>query len=159
MKVKELMTHHTATCTMGSNLEQAGLAMWNGDFGIVPIVDEQQHVIGVITDRDIAMATALQHKPPSQISVSEVAHQKSVVTCGPEDEVESALEYMETAKVRRLPVVDKRGCIAGMLTLSDVGAYATSPGKKNACTPTRFTAALKAIATPHTEQEKLVSRA
>lgn len=158
MKVKDLMTHHSATCTMNSNLEQVSLSMWNGDFGIMPILDAQQRVIGVITDRDIAMATALQHKSPGTINVGDVAHQKSIAICAPDDEVELALEHMETAKVRRLPVVDASGKLAGMLSLADVAAYASSAGKKNSCSPTRLVAAFKSIATPHVEEEKLVSR-
>lgn len=159
MKVKELMSHHSQTCSMGSNLEQVSLSMWNGDFGVMPVIDDQQHVIGVITDRDIAMATALQHRTSSQICVGDVVHQTSVVTCTPEDDVELALEHMETAKVRRLPVTDTDGHLAGMLSLADIAAYAGSSGKKSSCTSARFVAALKSIATPHMEEEKAVSRA
>ena len=158
MKVRELMTHHCATCTMGSNLEEVSLSMWNGDFGILPVTDSEQHVIGVITDRDIAMATALQHKPSSQISVGDVSHQSTVITCHPEDNIELALEHMETAKVRRLPVVDSEDHITGMVSLADIAAYAGS-GKKNSCSNERLVGALKSIATPHMEEQKLVSSA
>ena len=143
---------------MGSNLEQVSLSMWNGDFGIVPVTDAEQHVIGVITDRDIAMAIALQRKPASQISVGDVAHQAQVVTCKPDDDVEVALEEMETAKVRRLPVVDEQEHITGMVSLADIAAYAGT-SKKSSCTDTRLVAALKSIATPHLEEEKQVSQA
>ena len=159
VNVKDLMTHHSATCTMSSNLEQVSLSMWNGDFGIMPVVDDEQRVIAVITDRDIAMASALQHRAPSQISVGDVAHQDHVVSCSPEDDVELALEHMETRKVRRLPVIDKQGHLAGMLSLADIAAYSGNGGKKNSCSTARLVTALKAIATPHMEEEKLVSRA
>lgn len=159
MKVKELMTHHSATCSMNSNLEQVSLSMWNGDFGIMPVVDQDQHVIGVITDRDIAMAAALQRKPSSHMCVGDVAHQTTLATCTPEDDIELALEHMETAKVRRLPVVDNDGRLEGMLSLADIAAYSGNSGKKSSCSATRLVAALKSIATPHIEEEKLVSRA
>lgn len=158
MKVKDLMTHHSGTCTMDTNLEQAGLAMWNGDFGVMPVLDDEERVIGIITDRDIAMATALQRRSASQISVRDVAHQANIVSCTAGDEVERALQEMETNKVRRLPVVDDEGHLEGMVSLSDIAAY-TSGGRKSACTATRLVGALKSIATPHTEEEKLVSRA
>ena len=159
MKVKDLMTHHSATCSMSSNLEQVSLSMWNGDFGIMPVVDQDQHVVGVITDRDIAMATAFQRKPSAHMCVGDVTHQKTVTTCKPEDDVEVALEHMETAKVRRLPVIDMDGRLAGMLSLADIAAYAGNSGKKSSCSATRLVAALKSIAMPHIEEEKLVSRA
>lgn len=158
MKVKDLMTHHTDTCTMSSDLEQVSLCMWNGDFGIMPVTDDEQHVIGVITDRDIAMAEALQHKSAGEITVGDVVHQAMVSICHAEDDIEAVLEKMETGKVRRLPVVDDSDHVTGMVSLADITAYAGTD-KKASCTATRLVAALKAITTPHLEEDKLVSRA
>ena len=58
MTVQELMTPFPATCGPADNLAQAAEHMWDADCGIVPVVDERGHVLGVITDRDICIAAA-----------------------------------------------------------------------------------------------------
>lgn len=158
MKVKELMTHQSNTARMDHNLEQVSLNMWRGDFGIVPIIDDANKVIGVITDRDITMAEALQHRPGFDIKVNEVVQQRPVLVCHPDDDIEKTLGEMEVNKIRRLPVVDDQGHIAGMVSLADIAAYCGT-GKNVSCTPARLVDAFKAIATPHTEGEKMVSSA
>lgn len=158
MKVKDLMTHHTVTCNMNDNLEGVTMSMWNGDFGIVPIIDGERKVMAVITDRDIAMAESLQHKSAIDISVADVVQAHPVWTCYLQDDIETALEAMEVNKVRRLPVVNETGEIAGMVSLGDIAAYAGT-GKNRSCTPARLVSALKAIATPHMEKDKSVAGA
>lgn len=155
MRVKDLMTHHTATCTIHSNLEQVALAMWDGDFGVVPIVDDDQRVIGIITDRDIAMAEALRHLAGSELSVGEVRQGRSAICCRPDDDVGAAIDLMEVNKIRRLPVVDDEGGLRGMLSFADIAAYAGT-GDDVSCSSSRLVGALKAIATPHTETGRMV---
>lgn len=158
MKVKNLMTHHTHSCRPDQNLQQISLDMWNGDFGIEPVMDDDNKVIGVITDRDIAMAIALQSKPPSQILVSEVIGDHELTCCSPDDDVEKVLEAMETQKIRRLPVVNDDGELTGMVSFADIAAYA-GPGKSASCSATRLLSALKAIAPPHIDPEKMMAQA
>ncbi|MEX2489084.1 MAG: CBS domain-containing protein [Pseudomonadales bacterium] len=158
MQVKDLMTNHTVTCHMSDNVEEVTLKMWNGDFGAVPVIDGEGKVVGIITDRDIAMAEALQHKSASDISVGDVVQPHPVWTCHPDDDIETILETMELHRVRRLPVVHETGIIAGMVSLADIAAYSRS-GKNASCGPLRLVNALKAIAAPHTEEDKRVARA
>ena len=63
MKIKNLMTPEPRTCTRETNLAQAAALMLDADCGILPVVDEQGKLIGVVTDRDmyIALATMKQH--------------------------------------------------------------------------------------------------
>lgn len=132
--------------------------MWNGDFGIMPIVEDDLKVIGVITDRDIAMAVGLQRKPASEIHVGDVINHQELAACHPIDDVEKVLEVMETRKVRRLPVIDDNGRISGVVSLCDIAAYAGRGGKAS-CSPTRLVEALTSIATPHLEHEKSLATA
>jgi len=80
MKVEQLMTRNAKTCQPHESLNRAAQLMWEGDIGCIPIVDEANRVVGMVTDRDIAMATYLQGRAPSDISVG-AAMSKTVHAC------------------------------------------------------------------------------
>ena len=82
--------------------------MWDYDCGALPVVNEAGHVIGMITDRDIAIAAATKRRPAAEIAVSEVIS-GNVCSCVRDDDIKSALKTMRHEKVRRLPVVKADG--------------------------------------------------
>jgi len=118
MKVKELMTAMPRTCAPETTLAAAANLMWEGDCGILPIV-ENGTLVGVVTDRDMYIALATRNQLASHVTVGEVAR-KTVVTCEPEDDVRKALTTMKQARVRRLPVVGFGGVVHGIISLNDV---------------------------------------
>jgi CBS-domain-containing membrane protein len=93
--------------------------MFQGHFGTLPVVDTHGKVMGIITDRDIAMAVATRQRNASHIAVHE-AMSSHVRGCLATDEVSAALKLMEEAGVRRLPVMDTTGHLAGILSVDDV---------------------------------------
>ena len=119
MKVRDLCTRSVRTCGPGSSLADAGWAMWEGDCGILPIVDGENRVLGVITDRDICMAVVTKALPASQISAQDVSG-GHLHSCKLDDDVKLALATMRSQGVRRLPVVDGEGKLKGILSLNDV---------------------------------------
>ncbi|HAF14476.1 MAG TPA: CBS domain-containing protein [Blastocatellia bacterium] len=119
MKVKEIMTKNAKACTPISNLAEAAGLMWENDCGILPVVAHGGRVVGLITDRDVCMAAALQHRDLENIAVAEVTSGK-VVSCHPDDDVRTALKTMQENKVRRLPVVADDGTLAGILSMNDI---------------------------------------
>ena len=119
MKVKEVMTTSVVACAPDTSLEMAALLMWDNDCGTLPVVADGRHVIGMITDRDICMATALDHRATIYISVGELVRRK-VFTCAPEDDVRDALRTMQRERVRRLPVVTPEGTLSGIISMDDV---------------------------------------
>ena len=119
MKVKELMTSPAETCDAGDDLAMAAMIMWRKDCGIVPVIDDRQELRGVITDRDICIAAATRHRRPGEISVREVMSGPAQAV-RPEDDVRLALETMRTERVRRLPVVDAKNRLRGVISLNDV---------------------------------------
>ena len=126
MKVKELMTTDVKRCSLETNLAATAKIMWEGDCGAVPVTDERDRVIGVITDRDICIAAAT--RPPrteGEILVKDVIS-KALYTCAPGDDVRSALETMKTRKVRRLPVVEQGGRLAGIVSIHDIAVQSRS---------------------------------
>jgi CBS domain-containing protein len=151
MIVREVMNQEVTTCNPETTLESAALLMWNGDCGTVAVVDDENRVIGIITDRDICMAVALQHKPASEIQVQEVMS-RHLFTCQPESDIMNALKTMSFQKVRRLPVTNDSGQVAGIISIEDLIARAER-GRRGIQTPdlsyddTMTT--LKAICRPH----------
>jgi len=125
VKVNEICTRNVRTCTPETRLSEAGWSMWEGDCGILPVVDEAGKVLGVLTDRDICMSVSTKYRPAVEIAVRE-AFSGNVVTCGPQDEVRDALTIMRQAGIRRLPVVNRQGTLEGILSLNDVALASRS---------------------------------
>jgi CBS domain-containing protein len=123
MKVQELMTRDVRTCRPQQMLNEAARAMWEGDIGCVPVVDEQGKVVGMITDRDICMAAYTKGRPISAIPIESVMT-KQVVSCQPGDDLATAERLMQKAEVRRLPVVRLDGRLDGILSLNDLALQA-----------------------------------
>lgn len=119
MKVKDVMTVDPAAIWITDSLMTAAETMWQNDCGVLPIMKDGKTVVGVITDRDVCMATAMRDRPQSSISVEEVMS-GSVYSVTPDDDVHKALELMQEHKVRRLPVVDADGELKGMLSMNDL---------------------------------------
>ena len=131
MKVKEIMTAEPRTCTPDTTVAAAANLMWEGDCGILPVVDDGE-LVGVVTDRDMYIALATQNARASQLRVGAVAT-KTVATCEPEDDVHTALATMRQARVRRLPVVGFGRTVLGILSMNDVlrAAAANKPISKD----------------------------
>jgi CBS domain-containing protein len=119
MKVKDLMTTDVKRCSPDTNLAAAAKIMWEGDCGAVPVTDERDRVVGVITDRDICIAAATRPRTEGEIEVKDVIS-TAVYTCAPSDDVRAALETMKARKVRRLPVVEQGGRLVGIVSIHDI---------------------------------------
>jgi len=130
MKVKDVMVKTPAYCSPQTNLGAGAEIMWNRNCGFLPVVDAQRRVVGVVTDRDIAIALGTQNRLPGEITVDEVATHK-VHSCRPEYDIHMALDTMAEGKVRRLVVVDEQNQFEGVLSMDDVVRFAeTTPGGK-----------------------------
>ncbi|MDQ2075303.1 CBS domain-containing protein [Marinimicrobium sp. ABcell2] len=129
MLVKEVMHSEVKCCRSSDNLNTVGSLMWNEDYGIVPIVDDNDQLQGVITDRDITMAATLKHRPLWEISCSELLEGKSCFTCQANDNIHDILEEMGQRQVHRMPVVDADNHIVGIISLKDVVERTTARAK------------------------------
>jgi len=128
MKVQEVMSREVHSCRPDTNLTMAAMQMWEGDLGVLPVLDNGQ-VVGVITDRDICMAVATKHRDPGTIRVDEVMSGQ-VYVCSPDADIHEALKIMRTRQVRRLPVIRaENGTLAGILSLDDVALHAQANRK------------------------------
>ena len=119
MRVQDLMSTNVRTCRMTDMLNTPAQHMWEGDLGAVPVVDEDSRVVGMITDRDISMAAYTQGNRLSDIPV-ERSMTKAVYTVKTKDDARTAESLMRTNAVRRLPVVEDDGHLAGIVSLNDL---------------------------------------
>jgi CBS-domain-containing membrane protein len=93
--------------------------MWEVDCGAVPVVDKERRVIGLITDRDICMASHLQGVTLGHASVGS-AMARDIKCCGPHDTPATVQALMQQHKIRRVPVVDAERRLIGIITLADL---------------------------------------
>ena len=119
MKIREFMTKDVKSCTEATDLATVAKIMWDADCGIVPVVDDNGRVVGVITDRDICIAAATRSLDPASIGVSE-AMSRNVATCLEDADSRSALEALKERRVRRLPVVNRQNRLVGILSMNDL---------------------------------------
>lgn len=123
MRVEDIATRQVALCEPGTDLAAVGGLMWDAGCGIVPVVDPLRHLVGVVTDRDVAIALTTRGLRAHELCAADVMMGR-VETCKPKDEVRLALDKMRRAHVRRLPVVDENGLLEGVLSLDDVALVA-----------------------------------
>jgi CBS-domain-containing membrane protein len=129
MKVLEIMSKPAVTCRQTDGVHTAAELMWKFDCGAVPVTDEGGRLVGIITDRDICMATYTKGRSPQGIAVSE-AMSKHVFACHARDSVTTAQWLMGEKQIHRLPVIDDENRPVGLLSLTDlVRRAAAAPAK------------------------------
>jgi CBS domain-containing protein len=129
--VSDLMTTAVRSCTTNDHLQRVAQIMWESDCGVVPVVNGDGRLVGMITDRDICMAAYTQGKPLSHIGVFH-AMAKEVHGVHDTDRVEAAEDLMRRVRVRRVPVVDGDGRLKGILSMNDLArhVHCSSVGRK-----------------------------
>ena len=132
MKVEKLMSRDVRTCSASDSLNRAAQLMWEGNCGVVPVVDDGKTLVGVVTDRDACMAAYTKGLPLAAIRVGDVMS-RNPSACGPKDDLATAMSLMTRRVVRRLPVVDGERRLVGMLSMSDLAREAELERKSGAC--------------------------
>lgn len=122
MKVRDVMVKEVKFCGAGTNLAAAAEVLWKEGVGSLPVV-ENGRVLGIITDRDIAIALGTRNLKAGETLVKDVALPK-LFYCAPEDDIHVALGTMRAQRVRRLPVMDSKGTLQGILCLDDIVLFA-----------------------------------
>jgi len=115
--IQEAMTSNPTTVGPTNTAAEAAQIMKSEDVGSLPIV-ESDGLLGVITDRDIAIRVVAEGRDPDT-TVGEIAS-KDVVTVGPEQSLEDAARLMAEHQLRRLPVVEEDGRLVGILAQADI---------------------------------------
>ena len=120
-KIVDVMTRHPRAVEVGTSVREAARLMEGDDIGSLPVVemDGAARLIGVLTDRDIALRVVAAGLDPEKTPVGDVAS-RDVVTVAPDDDLDDALTRMAEAQVRRLPVVTGDRELVGILSQADL---------------------------------------
>ncbi len=160
MKIRNLMATNVETCGPDSDLASVAMIMWRNDCGVVPVVEPAtMKTIGMLTDRDICMAVATQHRPAKDIHVRQVMSGR-LISVHEDDDLAIALETMRTEQVRRLPVLDRNDVLTGVLSINDLVLAAKAPsGRARADVPIEYVMdTLKAVCAHRPLEQHLVER-
>jgi len=111
------MAKSVTTATRANTLRDAALMMRDGDMGSVPVVEDGK-LVGIVTDRDIVVRSIADGKDASA-SVAE-AMTTDIFSVRPDDFVFEAIRLMGDKQVRRVPVVDENGTLAGIIAMADI---------------------------------------
>ena len=118
MKVSEVMTTEVESVQTNSTVEEVASIMKVENVGAVPVVDEEDDLVGIITDRDIVVRCIAEGKNPAETNVEEILSHE-LETIEPDVDVEEAAQLMADRQIRRLPVCED-GELVGMVSISDL---------------------------------------
>ncbi len=117
MKCREIMTKNVRYASPDASVSDVATMMRDGDMGAVPVVDEGK-LIGIVTDRDIVVRLVSEGKS-AETPISE-AMTTELFTVAPDDFAFEAIRLMGDKQVRRIPVVNPDGSLAGIIAIADV---------------------------------------
>jgi len=119
MKVRDIMTSEgLATASLDTTLEDIATMMRDENVGAIPVLDDDENLAGIITDRDIVVRAIAEGQDPSECTAEEILSEE-LHTIEPDSDIEMAADLMARHKIRRLPVVED-GEIIGMISLGDI---------------------------------------
>jgi len=121
MLCSEIMTRNPECCLPSDSVMKAAQLMKSEDVGPIPIVADKdgKRLTGIVTDRDLAIKVVAEARDPKTTNVEDVMS-TDIVSCKDNDDVNTALKLMEDYQVRRIPVVDQRDQLLGIIAQADV---------------------------------------
>lgn len=119
MNVRAIMCRPPQSCRTETPVRLASRRMRDTGTGMLVVLDGHGKLVGIVTDRDLALALGEHGSRTSQLPVGTIMTRQPR-TCGPGESVKDALARMATAKVRRLPVVNPDGELEGVVSIDDV---------------------------------------
>ena len=131
MQAREIMSKDPRTVTPDLTVREAARLMKDEDVGVLPVVEAQgsdKRLVGMVTDRDIAIRVVAEGRTGDEARVRDIMS-GSPKTCRENDNVDDVLELMGREQVRRVPVVDDRGSLVGIIAQADVAREARDENK------------------------------
>ncbi len=129
-KCSDIMTEELVCCTPDDTVSEVAQLMKKEDIGPVLIVDNDKSktLVGIVTDRDLALKVVGERRDPQNTRVEEVMTRK-LVTCHADDDVETAMNAMAQYQLRRIPVVGDNMRLVGIISQADVATRVDEPEK------------------------------
>ena len=131
MKVKDCMCGEVCCVKPDTKVYEIAKLMGQNHIGCVPVCDDQNCLVGIITDRDIILRSIANDKDVKSTKASEIMT-TNVCTCNENEDISDAENKMAQNQIRRIPVVDNNKVI-GILTLGDLAHYNEETGEDNFC--------------------------
>ena len=127
-KCSEVMTKDPACCLPTDAVSKAAQMMKKENVGSIPVIESEQtqKLVGIVTDRDLAMKVVAVERDAKTTIVADVMTHK-IITCRLEDDIQKAVEAMAEHQLRRMPVVDGEGKIVGIISQADVATRVNLP--------------------------------
>ena len=120
MKVQDIMTGEPRSLSPDATAREAAQLMKEINAGVIPVVEAgSKKLVGVVTDRDLAIRVVAEGRDAS-CQISEVMSAGGLATCTPSDDVDRVMETMSREQVRRIPIVDERGSLVGIVAQADI---------------------------------------
>jgi len=120
-KCNEVMTKNPFCCLPNDVVVKVAQLMKSKEIGSIPVVENEEtnKLVGIVTDRDLALKIVAEGCDPQTTKVEDVMSRK-VVTCRDDDDMRKPLDAMSKHQLRRIPVVDKDNRIVGIIAQADV---------------------------------------
>lgn len=123
MKIRDIMSKNVVIVAPETLLHEVAKKMQQSDCGSI-LVGADDRLVGVITDRDLALRCVAESHDPSETKAEQVMT-KQILYCRDTDEMEDVALNMTKNKVRRLPVLDKNKRLVGIVSLGDLAVHST----------------------------------
>jgi CBS domain-containing protein len=124
----EVMTKNPVCCLPTDSVAKAAELMKNENIGSIPVIESEQtqKLVGIVTDRDLALKIVSEGREAKSTNVEAVMTRK-VVTCLADDDLQKALDAMAEHQLRRIPIVDNDNKIVGIIAQADVATRVDQP--------------------------------
>ena len=121
MKVREVMTSDPVCCVLTDTAQRVAQMLRDDDIGSIPVVEDQDSrtLLGMITDRDLCCSVIADGLDPKTTTIANLMSSE-VVSCRDGENVEKCEHAMQEHQIRRMPVVDGKGCVIGIVSQADL---------------------------------------
>jgi len=127
---ESMMTKDPICCLPTDTVVKAAQLMKRENIGSIPVIENEltRKLVGIVTDRDLALKVVAQGKDAKSTQVESVMT-NTLVTCLAEDEIQMALDAMSEHQLRRIPIVNNENKILGIIAQADVATRVNKPEK------------------------------
>ncbi len=127
-KCRDIMTTDPVSVAPDESVQRAAELMKSNHVGPIPVVNREKKLVGIVTDRDLAIKIVAEGREAGKTRVAEVMTREPVI-CGPNDDVEQVIQAMEEHQVRRIPIVDENRRLVGIIAQADIATRMDEPRK------------------------------
>lgn len=153
MKIEDVMTRRVVAARADTDLSHVARLMWDNDCGSVPVVDAEDKVVGIVTDRDLCMSANFSGHALRELRAAGCMA-GAVVTCRPGDAPQAVAKIMGANRIRRVPVTDEAGRLIGLVSVGDLlNAASAAPAKEKKVLQAALVEALTAICARPSREE------